>query len=315
MSGEQLSADDAWRTAATASGTCSRPDSCASATATGSATPERSGCSSRSPPSRWSSPGRGSAALGVESFAEVVARTVVAPRREAATPWWPTSSRAVRKRGATGASRRRARARHRLRRRDLGVRAAGTGANRIYGTDCDRPALRKYARAAVLTMTAGSAPAVGLLLIVAASRSAMPSSRSTTGATPRSPCSTSSAGPRLAALVFAVTVLFRTPAAPAARVVVARGRGDGHGAAVAGGVRLLGLYVECGQLRRHVRPAHRRDGTVAVGERHRLALLAGVALAAQLEAVRAGGSDLLLTDSDDDGIPDHLDEQPGSPAR
>ena len=44
-----------------------------------------------------------------------------------------------------------------------------------------------------------------------------------------------------------------------------------------------------------------------------VALLAGVALAAQLEAVRAGDADPLLRDSDDDGIPDHLDEQPGSP--
>src|SRR6185312_16130603 len=41
------------------------------------------------------------------------------------------------------------------------------GANRIYGTDRDRPALRKYARAAVLTLTAGAAMALGLLLIVA----------------------------------------------------------------------------------------------------------------------------------------------------
>ena len=46
-----------------------------------------------------------------------------------------------------------------------------------------------------------------------------------------------------------------------------------------------------------------------------VALLAGVALAAQLEAVRAGRADPLLLDADDDGIPDHLDEQPGSPAR
>jgi hypothetical protein len=46
-----------------------------------------------------------------------------------------------------------------------------------------------------------------------------------------------------------------------------------------------------------------------------VALLAGIALAAQLEAVRAGRADPLLTDADDDGIPDHLDEQPGSPAR
>jgi hypothetical protein len=31
--------------------------------------------------------------------------------------------------------------------------------------------------------------------------------------------------------------------------------------------------------------------------------------------VRAGCADPRLDDTDDDGIPDHLDEQPGSPAR
>ncbi|MFP5071778.1 YhjD/YihY/BrkB family envelope integrity protein [Pseudonocardia nantongensis] len=41
------------------------------------------------------------------------------------------------------------------------------GANRIYGTERDRPALAKYARAALLTATAGVAMASGLLLIVA----------------------------------------------------------------------------------------------------------------------------------------------------
>jgi YihY family inner membrane protein len=46
-----------------------------------------------------------------------------------------------------------------------------------------------------------------------------------------------------------------------------------------------------------------------------IALLAGFALAAQLEAVRAGQGDPRLPDADDDGIPDHLDETPGSPAR
>jgi uncharacterized BrkB/YihY/UPF0761 family membrane protein len=35
-----------------------------------------------------------------------------------------------------------------------------------------------------------------------------------------------------------------------------------------------------------------------------VALLAGVAVAAQVEAVRAGRPDPLLNDSDDDGIPD-----------
>jgi uncharacterized BrkB/YihY/UPF0761 family membrane protein len=40
-----------------------------------------------------------------------------------------------------------------------------------------------------------------------------------------------------------------------------------------------------------------------------IALLAGIAVAAQVEAVRAGRTDPLLADSDDDGIPD---EQAGA---
>jgi hypothetical protein len=36
-----------------------------------------------------------------------------------------------------------------------------------------------------------------------------------------------------------------------------------------------------------------------------VALLAGFAVAAQLEAVRAGVVDPLLVDEDDDGVPDH----------
>jgi YihY family inner membrane protein len=46
-----------------------------------------------------------------------------------------------------------------------------------------------------------------------------------------------------------------------------------------------------------------------------IALLAGIALAAQLEAVRAGRTDPLLADTDDDGIPDELDESAGSARR
>ncbi len=46
-----------------------------------------------------------------------------------------------------------------------------------------------------------------------------------------------------------------------------------------------------------------------------IALLAGVALAAQLEAVRAGQDDPRLPDSDDDGIPDHLDAHPDTGPR
>ena len=213
-----------------------------------------------------------SAALGAESFAEVVARTVVAIS--------PGSSDAlvadVVEDGSEHGS-------------DQGqlvvvlglatafVAATSAfaqlerGANRIYGTDRDRPALRKYARAALLTLTAGSALAFGLLLIVAgepfgdaveqvyhwgdAAESVFDVVRWPLG---------------LAALVIAVTVLFRhAPRRRAAGAVLARGRGDGDGAGLAGGLGPAGpLRRECGQLRRHLRPAHRGDGAAALGERH-----------------------------------------------
>ena len=152
-----------------------------------------------------------SAALGAESFAEVVARTVVAIS--------PGSSDALVADVVEDGSEHG---------RDQGqlvvvlglatafVAATSAfaqlerGANRIYGTDRDRPALRKYIRAALLTLTAGSALAFGLLLIVAgdpfgdaveqvyhwgdAAESVFDIVRWPLG---------------LAALVFAVTVLFR----------------------------------------------------------------------------------------------------------
>ena len=152
-----------------------------------------------------------SAALGVESFAEVVARTVVAlsPGNsdalvadvvEGGTEEGSDQGEVVVALGLATAFVAATSAFAQLER----------GANRIYGTDRDRPALRKYARAAVLTLTAGSALAVGLLLIVAgepfgdaveqvyrwgdAAESVFDVVRWPIG---------------LAALVFAVTVLFR----------------------------------------------------------------------------------------------------------
>jgi uncharacterized BrkB/YihY/UPF0761 family membrane protein len=68
------------------------------------------------------------------------------------------------------------------------------GANRIYGTKRDRPALRKYGSAALLTATAGGALAVGLLLIVAGEPFGEAWRRSTAGATPRRRCGTSCGG-------------------------------------------------------------------------------------------------------------------------
>ena len=260
-----------------------------------------------------------SAALGAESFAEVVARTVVAIS--------PGSSDAlvadVVEDGSEHGS-------------DQGqlvvVLGLGTafvaatsafaqlerGANRIYGTDRDRPALRKYARAAALTLTAGSALALGLLLIVAgepfgdaveqvyhwgdAAESVFDVVRWPLG---------------LAALVFAVTVLFRH--APRRRQPGLSWLAVGATVTVllwlaASG--LLGLYVvSAGNFGDTYGPLTAVMALLLWANVTGIALLAGVALAAQLEAVRAGGSDPLLSDSDDDGIPDHLDEQPGSPAR
>jgi YihY family inner membrane protein len=260
-----------------------------------------------------------SAALGVESFAEVVARTVVALS--------PGNSDALVADVVEGGSEEGS---------DQGevVVALGLatafvaatsafaqlerGANRIYGTDRDRPALKKYARAAVLTLTAGSALAVGLLLIVAgepfgdaveqvyrwgdAAESVFDVVRWPVG---------------LAALVVAVTVLFRH--APRRRQPGLSWLAVGATVTVllwlaASG--LLGLYVvSAGNFGDTYGPLTAVMALLLWANVTGVALLAGVALAAQLEAVRAGGSDPLLTDSDDDGIPDHLDEQPGSPRR
>jgi YihY family inner membrane protein len=262
-------------------------------------------------------------ALGAESFAEVVARTVVAVS--------PVSSdglvsEAVQ--GGTGEGEDEGSDRAEV------VVALGLvtaflaatsafaqlerGANRIYGTERDRPALRKYGRAALLTATAGVALAVGLALIVAgepfgdALREVYHwgEAAETVWDVARWPLG-------LAALVLAVTVLFRyTP----------RRRQPGiTWLAVGAAVTVLVWLVVSGLLALYVVAAPGFGDTygplTAVmalllwANLTGIALLAGLALAAQLEAVRAGHEDPLLPDRDDDGIPDELDEHPGSPPR
>lgn len=192
------------------------------------------------------------------------------------------------------------------------------GANRIYGTKRDRPALRKYGNAALLTATAGVAMAVGLLLIVAGEPFGEAleevyrwgDAAETVWDVVRWPVG-------LALLVVAVTLLFRY--AP-------RRRQPGLSwLAVGAAVTVLAWLVASGLLALYVVAAAGFDETygplTAVmalliwANLTGIALLAGIALAAQLEAVRAGRPDPLLLDSDDDGIPDDLDEHPDSPAR
>ena len=192
------------------------------------------------------------------------------------------------------------------------------GANRIYGTKRDRPALLKYGRAALLTATAGVALAVGLLLIVAGEPFGEAveevyrwgDAAETVWDVARWPFG-------LAALVVAVTLLFRF--APRRRQPGITWLGVGAAVTVLawlGGSGLLALYVVLAAgFDDTYGPLTAVMALLIWANLTGVALLAGLALAAQLEAVRAGHGDPLLLDSDDDGIPDGLDEHPGSPAR
>ncbi|WP_232661573.1 YihY/virulence factor BrkB family protein [Pseudonocardia sp. TRM90224] len=257
-------------------------------------------------------------ALGVESLAEVVARTVVAIS--------PGSSDALVAEVIGGMDEGSERG------EIVAVLGLGTaflaatsafaqlerGANRIYGTERDRPALRKYGRAALLTATAGVAMAAGLLLIVAGEPfgEAMEvvyhwgDGAEEVWDVLRWPVG-------LAALIVAVTVLFRH--APR------RSQPGLSWLAVGASVTVLAWLAGSGLLALYVVAAAGFGDTygplTAVmalliwANVTGIALLAGFALAAQLEAVRAGRPEPLLPDSDGDGIPDNLDEHPDSPAR
>ena len=257
-------------------------------------------------------------ALGVESFAEVVARTVVAVSPGSSDSLLAT----VLEGGDEGSERGEVVV-------VLGLAtafAAATsafaqlerGANRIYGTKRDRPALRKYASAGLLTATAGVAMAIGLLLIVAGEPfgEAMEAVyRWGDGAEEVWDALRWPVG--LAALVVAVTLLFRYAprrnqpglswlAVGAAATVIAWLAGSG----------LLALYVVLAAgFDDTYGPLTAIMALLLWANITGVALLAGIALAAQLEAVRAGRPDPLLADSDDDGIPDELDEHPDSPSR
>ncbi len=258
-------------------------------------------------------------ALGADSIAEVVARTVVAIS--------PGSSDALLSDVLTGGSEEGEERGEVVVGLGLGTAfLAATsafaqlerGANRIYGTERDRPALRKYGRAALLTATAGVAMTFGLLLIVAgepfgdaleqvyrwgdAAETAWDIVRWPVG---------------LAALVVAVTMLFRY--APRRRQPGLSWLAVGAGVTVAAwlvGSGLLAIYVVLAAgFDETYGPLTAVMALLIWANLTGIALLAGIALAAQLEAVRAGVPDPLLLDSDDDGIPDNLGEHPDSPAR
>jgi YihY family inner membrane protein len=180
------------------------------------------------------------------------------------------------------------------------------GANRIYGVQRDRPVLQKYGRAAMLASTAGVLMAGGLLFIVAGEPfgEAM---RQTYhwGDTAEEVWDLARWPLGLGALVCAVTGLFR---------YCPRRRQPGLSWLAVGGVLTVVTWLGVsGLLALYVVVARGLDDTygpltaiIALllwANVTGIALLAGVAVAAQVEAVRAGRADPLLPDSDDDGIP------------
>jgi YihY family inner membrane protein len=184
------------------------------------------------------------------------------------------------------------------------------GANRIYGVERDRPALAKYSRAALLTVTAGAMLAAGLLLIVAGGPFGdavedvfrWGSPVETAWDVVRWPAG-------LLLLMGAVTLLYRY--APR------RNQPGSSWLAVGAGVTVLGWLGASGLLALYVSSSPSFGDTygplTAVmalliwANVSGVALLGGIALSAQLEAVRAGQADPLLRDSDGDGIPDDLE--------
>lgn len=256
--------------------------------------------------------------IGARSFAEVIARTVVAlsPGRSDALVVEAVAT------GDEGTERAEVIVVLGLATAFLAATSAFAqlerGANRIYGTDRDRPALRKYGWAAALTATAGVAMALGLLLIVAgepfgdaleavyrwgdAAETVFDILRWPVG---------------LLLLMVAVTVLFRY--SPRRQQPGLSWLAVGAGVTVVAwlaGSGLLALYVAAaGNFGDTYGPLTAVMALLLWANVTGVALLAGLALAAQLEAVRGGRPDPLLADSDDDGIPDELDELPGSPAR
>ena len=266
-------------------------------------------------------------AVGVESVAEVVARTVVAVSpgsgdqllgdvvdRRAPTPTpVPAGEEAEEDPERPG--------------EDLGEVALGfglapaflaltsafaqleRGANRIYGTERDRPLLRKYARAAALTLTAGSALGVGLVLIVAGGPFGTAleevyhwgDTAETVWDVVRWPVG-------LLALVVAVTVLFRH--APRRRQPGLTWLALGAGLTVVlwlGASGLVAVYVALSAgFSETYGPLAGIMALLLWATVTGVALLLGVAVSAQLEAVRAGQGDPRRADEDDDGIPAQL---------
>jgi YihY family inner membrane protein len=161
------------------------------------------------------------------------------------------------------------------------------GANRIYGVERDRPALRKYTIAFLLACSAGVAMVLALVLIVAgqdiASGTRLSGALEDAWAVLRWPVA-------VVLLVVAVALLFR--ASPRRHQPAASWLAVGSALSVMLGfvfTWLLSLYLSASQVfGRTYGPLAGLIGVLVWSFLVSLALLFGIAFAAQLEAVRAG---------------------------
>ena len=178
------------------------------------------------------------------------------------------------------------------------------GANRIYGVQRDRPVLRKYGRAALLAGTAGVLMAAGLLFIVAGEPFRRGDAADLPLGRPRAGVGPGAVASGLGALVCAVTGLFRYARRRQPGLSWLGGRRPVDRVAWLG-VSGLALYVVVTRgLDDTYGPLTAMIALLLWANVTGIALPSGVAVAAQVEAVRAGRPDPLLADSDDDGIPD-----------
>jgi YihY family inner membrane protein len=157
------------------------------------------------------------------------------------------------------------------------------GANRIYGVERDRPPLRKYATAAMLMLTAGVATVLAAILLVAGSTLADAAGWGAAFHVLRWPLA-------LALVVTALALLFEV--APRRRQPEASWLAVGSGlAAVLWLAFTGGLAVFVGASENFGDTYGPLAGTMAVllwTFLSAVALMLGLAFAAQLEAVRAG---------------------------
>lgn len=182
------------------------------------------------------------------------------------------------------------------------------GANRIYGITRDRPAKHKYLRAALLALSAGVALSAGLLLIVAGRgfQDAVREVYDLQGAFVVEVFGVVRWPLGLLLMTTAVTLLFKF--SPRRNQPGLTWLAFGAASAVVGWMLasgLLALYVARSEaFGATYGPLTAVMALLIWGNLTGIALLAGVAVAAQLEAVRSGVPEAVQDDTDDDGITD-----------